>query len=129
MTQTIQEEVERLNRVLAAHLADERSLSWVGTSRARFAAVVEAFGDGRASLRRAIELAQARKPEIPASNNAAEPVIAPARASLPLGEEWHPSDGGHAPCYQCGGDAAPCEDECRLLGESSPAPDPGRSAP
>lgn len=63
-----QDEVARLHRVLEMHLADERLLSWVGTSVPRMTAVMEAFSGGRVSLRRAIDIAASQKPEIPATS-------------------------------------------------------------
>lgn len=70
-----QNEIARLTRVLEMHLADERLLSWVGTSRSRMARVVVAFGDGSVSLRRAIELASVRKQEIATSEHVAAPAV------------------------------------------------------
>ncbi|MGN6206040.1 hypothetical protein [Humibacter sp.] len=63
-----QNEIARLTRVLEMHLADERLLSWVGTSGDRMGAVMAVMVGKRVSLRRAIEIVAAIKPEIPATS-------------------------------------------------------------
>ena len=123
----LQEEVERLNRVLAAQVVDSLLLSWVGTSRARMAAVVEAFGEGRVSLRRAVELTAARRPQIAASN------VSTATTPVPDEDEADEPEGVGAgapwtevqPCSECGGFLFPNGEERHAPWCSrTPAPEP-----